>query len=116
MITIPSNIEIFVAIEAIDFRNGVNGLGRICREMMKKDPMKGAMFVFRNKRKTSLKILFYDGEAFWLFMRRLSSGKIQWWPKSNQGFTEMESKKLQMLIMNGNPEAAEFGQDWKKIL
>ena len=116
MITIPANIEIFIAIESVDFRKGINGLSRVCRELMKKDPMKGAMFVFRNKRKTTLKILYYDGEAFWLLMRRLSSGRIKWWPKSNKDFTDLESKMLQTLIMNGNPEAAEFGADWKKLI
>jgi len=116
MITIPPNTDIYVAVENVDFRNGINGLGRICREKIRKDPMNKALYVFRNKKKTTLKILYYDGSAFWLFMRRLSTGKIKWWPSSNQFACSLESKKLQILIMNGNPEGAEFGDDWKKVL
>ena len=116
MITIPPNAEIYIAIEAIDFRNGINGLGGICRAQLKKNPLNGALFVFRNKRKTCLKILFYDGEAFWLLMRRLSKGKLNWWPTFHGRVKTMHSKELQMLILNGNPDAAEFSEDWKKLI
>lgn len=116
MISIPSQSKIYVAIETIDFRNGINGLGRICREKIRRNPMDGAIFVFRNKNKTTLKILYYDGEAFWLIVRRLSKGKIKWWPSSNKFSSELEAKQLQVLIMNGNPNNAEFGDDWKKLI
>jgi transposase len=116
MIAIPPDATIFVAVGTIDFRNGITGLGRICREKIKKDPMSGAIFVFRNKKKTTLKILVYDGEAFWLLTRRLSRGKIKWWPTTDQFSCPLDVKKLQVLIMNGNPENVEFGNDWKKLI
>lgn len=116
MIAIPAQAEIFVYISPADFRCGINGLGKLCRKQIKKDPMNGALFVFRNRRKTSLKILFYDGGAFWLMTRRLSSGKIIWWPTSEKSSSNIGAKELQTLIMNGNPEGAEFGKDWKKVL
>ncbi len=116
MITIAPNSTIYVATVPIDFRNGINGLSRICRDKIKKDPMNGAFFVLRNRKKTTLKILIYDGEAFWLMTRRLSRGKMKWWPSSDQFSCTLEVKKLQTLIMNGNPEGAEFGEDWKKLV
>jgi transposase len=116
MIAVPPQATIFVAIKSIDFRNGINGISRICRQKLRSDPMSGAIFVFRNRLKTTLKILFYDGEAFWLLTRRLSRGKIKWWPTSTRGHCELDAKKLQTIIMNGNPESAEFSDDWKKLI
>lgn len=116
MIAIPHNARIFIYIPHIDFRNGINGLGRYCRNKLNQDPMSGALFVFRNRRKNCLKILVYDGEAFWLLTRRLSRGTIKWWPVGTKSLCELEVKKLQTLIMNGNPESAEFSDDWKKII
>lgn len=116
MIAIPSHAKIFVCIPPVDFRNGINGLGRLCRQQLKKDPMSGGIFVFRNRKKTTLKMLVYDGEAFWLMTRRLSRGKLTWWPVSDRSPCELKVKQLQTLIMNGNPDGAEFSDDWKKVL
>lgn len=116
MIAVPPNAKIFVAVEPIDFRNAINGLGRICRQKLRQDPMNGAFFVFRNKNKTTIKILIYDGESFWLMTRRLSKGKIKWWPTILKSPGNISPKEFQTLLMNGNPEPAEFGNDWKKII
>jgi len=112
MIAIPPAASIYVAIQPVDFRNGISGLGKVCRNQFKKDPMDGAIFVFCNKGKKSIKLLVYDGEAFWLLTRRLSRGRLKWWPSTS----EIAVKELQMLIMNGNPKGAEFTDDWKKII
>lgn len=116
MIAVPANAKIFMAVEAVDFRNGINGLGRLCQQKLKNDPMNGSFFVFRNRRKTTIKILVYDGESFWLITRRLSRGKLKWWPIALQSPGTITTKEFQTLLMNGNPESAEFGNDWKKLI
>ncbi len=116
MITVLSQAKVFIALEPVDFRNGINGLGRICQKKLKQDPMRGAFFVFRNRKKTTIKVLIYDGESFWLHTRRLSRGKIKWWPRILKSSGTITAKEFQMLLMNGNPEPAEFGKDWKKLI
>jgi transposase len=118
MIVIPHQAKILVCVSEIDFRCGINTLGRICRDTFKEDPMSGAIFVFRNRRRNTLKILVYDGGAFWLLIRRLSTGTIIWWPsnKTSGPSCHIEARELQTLIMGGNPSTAEFSEDWKKIL
>ena len=116
MIAIPPQSRICVVVEAIDFRNGINGLGKICRRVIHQDPTTGAIFIFKNKRNTSVKLLVYDGEAFWLINRRLSRGKLRWWPNNDGTSCSLTSKELQTILMNGSPSQAEFSSDWKRLI
>ena len=74
MIQLTPQMRILVAIEPADFRKGIDGLARVCKEVLKQDPFSGWVFVFRNRPATALKALVYDGQGFWLFHKRLSSG------------------------------------------
>jgi transposase len=61
MIQITPHMRILVAVEAIDFRAGIDGLASLCRQRLEADPFSGSLFVFRNRARTALKILVYDG-------------------------------------------------------
>jgi transposase len=60
MIQLTPQMRILVAVKPVDFRKGINGLYSTCREKINIDPFSGYVFVFRNKRSTSIKILVYD--------------------------------------------------------
>jgi len=60
MIQITPQMRIMVAVEPADFRNGIDGLARVCRRVLEMDPFSGYVFVFRNRRATSIKIITYD--------------------------------------------------------
>ncbi len=113
MISLNGQSKVYVAIEAVDFRKGILGLKSYCKETLKKNPESGVLFLFKNKRKTSIKILVYDGQGFWLMMKRLSKGKFPWWPAGTGKGVDMDHKKLQ-LIINAAIETR-FGEDWKKL-
>jgi transposase len=83
MIRITPQMRILVAVEPTDFRRGIDGLARVCKEVLRHDPFSGGVFVFRNRSGTALKILVYDGQGFWLCQKRLSRGHFSWWPVSN---------------------------------
>ena len=80
MIQLTPQMRIVAATEPVDFRCGIDGLARLCKEALKHDPFNGWVFVFRNRSAKALKILVYDGQGFWLCHKRLSSGKFCWWP------------------------------------
>jgi len=84
----------------VDFRKGIDGLSAVCRNQLLKDPLSGAVFVFRNKKRTTLRLLLYDGQGFWLCSKRLSQGRFGWWPKDDP---EIDARFLQTLLWNGNP-------------
>ncbi len=116
MIQLTPQTRIFVAIEDADFRKGIDGLCGLCRSVLKKDPFTGAVFVFRNRRRTALKILAYDGQGYWLCHKRLSKGKFTWWPRlGDSTVNQLAVHELQLLMWNGNPESAQVAPAWRKV-
>ena len=116
MIQITPQMRIMVAVEPADFRNGIDGLARVCRRVLETDPFSGYVFVFRNRRATSIKIISYDGQGFWLCQKRLSTGKFRWWPQ-NKGdkLNRLEVHELQLLIWNGDPDSSRVAPAWRKV-
>jgi transposase len=115
MIQITPHMRIFAVNIPIDFRKGIDGLAAICRQIFNEDPFSGVLFLFRNRQKTSLKLLLYDGQGFWLCTKRLSKGKFKWWPESSDAKLTLTMQELQTLIWNGNPVGASFSDAWRKI-
>jgi len=117
MIQITPHMRILVAVEPADFRKGIDGLCALCRGVLKSDPFSGYVFIFRNRPKTAIKILAYDGQGFWLCQKRLSKGRFQWWPdqKSNGSTKILEAHELQTLLWNGNPADSSIAPMWRSI-
>ncbi|MFN2355924.1 MAG: IS66 family insertion sequence element accessory protein TnpB [Desulfopila sp.] len=116
MLQITPQMRIVLAVEPVDFRKGIDGLAGICRRILQADPFTGTLFVFRNKTGTSLKLLGYDGQGFWLCQKRLSQGRFRWWPdKGDHQAQRLAALELQLLLWNGNPADAPVGTMWKKI-
>ena len=116
MIQITPQMRILVAIEPMDFRNGIDGLSRICRDVLKGDPFCGTLFVFRNKGGTAIKALVYDGQGYWLCQKRLSKGRFRWYPKDGEGkLKRLLAHELQLLIWNGSPSGGAVAPMWKRV-
>jgi transposase len=115
MIAVTAQTRIWVAVEPADFRCGIDGLARVCRQKLKADPFSGALFVFRNRRSTSVKILAYNGIAFWLCQERLSKGRFRWWPKTGDEALRLEAHQLQLLLAGGDPAAAKGMPVWREL-
>ena len=116
MIQVTPQMRIRVAIEPADFRKGIDGLARICREALRSDPFSGAVFVFCNKSRKAVKILVYDGQGFWLCQKRLSKGRFPWWPQSASAASRtLQAHQLAVLLSGGNPEAAPGVRPWRRV-
>lgn len=115
MLQLTPQSRVFLAREAADFRRGIDGLAALCRQRLSEDPMGGAIFVFRNRRGTSLKLLCYDGQGFWLCQKRLSQGRLNWWPSPPGASHRLSARELQILLWNGNPEEAGMADDWRRV-
>ena len=116
MLSLTPQMRILVAVAPVDFRNGIDGLGGVCRRQLREDPLSGCVFVFRNRRGTAVKILVYDGQGFWLCQKRLSKGKFHWWPESAaEAVRELEARELQLVLWNGDPSRGALGPLWRGL-
>jgi transposase len=97
-------MRILVAVEAVDFRKGIDSLAELCRAKLDADPFSGCLFVFRSRRATSIKVLVYDGQGFWLATKRLSKGRFRWWPQGEEPTRALRVHQAQVLLAAGNPD------------
>ncbi len=74
MLGFNGNLKVWVAITPCDMRKSFDGLSALAREKLQSDPMSGAAFVFTNKKRTLLKILYWDGSGLWVVAKRLEKG------------------------------------------
>jgi len=116
VIQITPQMRIVVAVDAVDFGRGIDGLARLCREVLDSDPFSGWLFVFRNRRATAIKILTYDSQGFWLAHKRLSKGRFRWWPATAAAAAAtLEAHQLQRLVMGGDPAARDAAPVWRRV-
>jgi transposase len=116
MLQITPQMKILVAVEPADFRRGIDGLARLCRDALQQDPFAGAVFVFRNRKGTAVKVLMYDGQGFWLCQKRLSQGRFPWWPAlTDSGAQRLAAHQLAVLLAAGNPTRTGAAADWRPV-
>ncbi len=116
MIQITPHMRVLVAIEPVDFRRGIDGLAQQCRAALGEEPFSGAVFVFRNRQRTSLKLLVYDGQGFWLCHKRLSKGHFRWWPTAAEAASAtLRAHELHVLLSGGDPSATQAAPQWRKV-
>jgi len=115
MLQLTPQSRIFLATTPVDFRKGIDGLGAVCRQVLDDNPLEGAVYVFRNRSGTALKFLLYDGQGYWMMMKRLSQGRFHWWPSTPDARVSLSARELMILLWNGDPERAQMAQDWRRV-
>lgn len=116
MIQITPQMRIWVALEPVDFRKGIDGLAGICRQQLQTDPMDGALFVFRSRNGQALKCLVYDSQGFWLCQKRLSKGRFNAWPRSDGSARHsLTAHQLLTLLWNGDPNRTDTAPVWRAV-
>lgn len=116
MLQLTPHHRILLALTPIDFRKGIDSIVGVCRHHLAAEPFSGEVFVFINRGKTALKLLVYDGQGFWLCMKRLSQGRFKWWPTPEHPTCVLSASELGILLYNGNPKTAHLAQDWRPLL
>ena len=76
--------EVFLYRDFVDFRKAINGLATLVEDELNRDAYTGALFVFCNKAKNKLKILYWDKTGFALWQKRLEKQKFKWPSKINK--------------------------------
>lgn len=100
MLSFQSNLKVFVALEACDLRKSFSGLWAIAQERLKEDPQSGALFVFGNRRRNRIKLLYFDGTGVCILIKRLEKETFNW-PQSaeaNKAKIRLAPQALQLLL------------------
>ena len=97
MITVPAGVKIYLACGVTDMRRGFDGLSIMAQDVLKQDPFSGAIFYFRGRRGDLVKILYWDGQGFCLFAKRLEKGRFTW-PATKEGSVTLTPAQMSMLL------------------
>jgi transposase len=88
-----------LAAGATDMRKGFEGLYGLARDRLQCEPLSGHVFLFCNRARTRLKVLFWDGSGLWVCSKRLEKGRFAW-PEASAGQSKvvLTHEELAMLI------------------
>ena len=115
MLALSPSQRILVAVQPVDFRKGIDGLIGLCRRQLNENPLLGTLFVFTNRRRTALKLLIYDGQGFFLIMKRFSQGRLGWWPDGPEAGHTLAARELHILLWNGHPQKTAWAPLWRPL-
>ena len=97
MIGLPANTRVWIAAGHTDMRRGFDGLSTMAQQVLQQDPFSGAIFCFRGRRGDLIKVLYWDGQGFCLFAKRLEKGRFTW-PATKEGAVTLSPAQLSMLL------------------
>jgi transposase len=102
MFGVGTATRVYLALGATDMRKGFEGLHGLVRQRLELDPLSGHLFLFCNRSRTRLKVLFWDGSGLWVCAKRLEKGRFSW-PKV--------SEQAARAMINGEELSAVVGRD-----
>ena len=100
MLTVPQQVKIFVVLQPTDMRRGFPGLSGLVQSTLDQDPLSGHLFLFRNRRRDRIKILFWDGDGYALYYKQFSRGTFEFpaAPDDNASALQIRASELAMLL------------------
>ncbi len=90
-------VRVFVGLGATDMRKSINGLSLLVEEQFELDLFSGSFFVFCNRKRDIVKILYWSNNGFCVWMKRLEKDVFRW-PESEQEIVEVSQSALEWLL------------------
>jgi len=97
MLTLTGATRVFVAVAPVDLRGSFNALSRLAQQVLAQDPLSGHCFVFTNRRRNRLKILWWDGSGLLVCAKRLEKGRFTW-PAADGPSVSLRAEELGALV------------------
>ena len=103
-------LKILVAIEPQDMRKSFQGLSELAMDYLDEKLSRQALFVFTNRTRTRIKLLYFDGTGLWVATKRLERGRFSWPQSSQNGQKKLKltSEALQLLLDGVDMRGAQF--------
>jgi len=107
MLSVAASAKIFLRLPPTDMRQSFDGLSGLVRSALGQDPRDGSWFLFVNKRRDRVKILYWDRDGLALWAKRLESGTFETFPADGDATTrEIDATQLAMLLGGVRLDAA----------
>lgn len=100
MFSVPVHVKIFLAHRPVDMRKGFPGLIALTESVLRQDPLSGHLFVFVNRRRDRIKVLYWGGSGFWIGYHQLQQGRFQI-PAAGDEQTGVEISPTQLSMILG---------------
>jgi transposase len=98
MLAFPAGFKIHLAVAPVDMRKQFNGLWAAAEQTLRMDPRQGAVFVFANKTRDRVKLLYWDGTGVWVLAKRLEKGRFNWPREPGAARLALTPEALTMLL------------------
>ena len=92
-----SETKVYLAVGSTDMRKHINSLSILVQERMELDPFSGRMFVFCNRRRSTVKALYWDRNGFCLWQKRLERDRFRW-PEKAEEVLRISPRQLRWLL------------------
>lgn len=116
MISPGSATRIFLATGPTDMRRGFDGLAELVRSRLGQQALSGHWFIFCNRRRTRIKVLYFDGSGLWLCSKRLERGTFSW-PDAGAGAAAcLSGEELALLVGGIDLERTHRREWWRKVI
>lgn len=97
MLSFTSATKVYLVSGATDMRKQFDSLAGLVRGELGEDPLSGHVFVFSNRRRNLIRLIFFDDSGFWCCTKRLERGTYSW-PESSEKSFEMSRDELAVLL------------------
>lgn len=114
MIGAASGRPIFLATGVTDLRRSFTGLYALILEQLALEPLSGAVFVFCNRRRDTVKLFYYDQGGFWVCAKRLEEGTYRW-PAPGERTVQLTVAELTMLLSGVDPARTRLRRWWQPV-
>ena len=102
MLIFTRSLRVCLAVDPVDLRKSFDGLAAQVQHALEEDERSSQVFVFTNKRRDRVRMLYWDGTGLWLLTKRLESGSINWpKPSAELGSTrkmQLKAEALELLL------------------
>lgn len=115
MLSVPGRVKIFLCLAPTDMRKSIDGLASLTANVLAQDPLSGHLFVFTGKRRDRLKLLYWDGDGYAIWYKRLEGGVFRLPPSSaDRTSVTLSTAELTMLLDGVDLASVKRGKRYRR--